>query len=370
MTISISKTSLLLKLQQLSKIIPSKSSTPVLCNYLFEAKDGRLFITAANEEGRIMTSLECICDDDFSICVPTSIVEGLKSLPEQPLNIYVDPENKAILIKYHGGKFEIVGYDPKLYPVKRKIEILDEINTTAKELGSGISKVVNFSAEDDLRPIMTSVLIETSPGYITFVASDGHGLGFLKKENKLCRSNLSVVISRQTASILKNIIPLSEDELNIKVGGDWSTIVFADYEISFRNVEGRYPNWKVVVPKSNDKLLCVDTKQLLGAIKRTSVFSNKATCLIILKMVYGKLTVSAQDFDFSTFAEEILDVEFDSNQFTIGVKGPLLQAMLSCIDNERSILSFSDPSRAILIVPEAQSVGEELTYLLMPMTIQ
>ena len=70
---------LLNKLQQLSRIIPSKSTTPIMCNYLFETKEGRLFITAANDEGRIMTSLECISDADVSICVPPSIIDGLKT---------------------------------------------------------------------------------------------------------------------------------------------------------------------------------------------------------------------------------------------------------------------------------------------------
>lgn len=51
MTISVSKNMLLAKLQQLSRIIPSKSTTPIVCNYLFEIKDGRLFITTANDEG-------------------------------------------------------------------------------------------------------------------------------------------------------------------------------------------------------------------------------------------------------------------------------------------------------------------------------
>ena len=60
MTISVSKNMLLAKLQQLSRIIPSKSTTPIVCNYLFEIKDGRLFITTANDEGRITASLECV----------------------------------------------------------------------------------------------------------------------------------------------------------------------------------------------------------------------------------------------------------------------------------------------------------------------
>jgi DNA polymerase-3 subunit beta len=70
MTISVSKNMLLAKLQQLSRIIPSKSTTPIVCNYLFEIKDGRLFITTANDEGRITASLECMRKIFQSVFLP------------------------------------------------------------------------------------------------------------------------------------------------------------------------------------------------------------------------------------------------------------------------------------------------------------
>ena len=141
----------------------------------------------------------------------------------------------------------------------------------------------------------------------------------------------------------ERLIPLSEEELTIKVGSDWSEISFEDYEISFRNVEGRYPNWRAVVPKSNNLELKTDTKLLLGAIKRTSVFSSKVSCLIKLSARYDKLVVSAQDLDYSTSAEETIPVEFGEREFIIGVKATLIQDMISCIDGDRSILLSALP---------------------------
>lgn len=369
MTISILKTALLNKLQQLSKIIPSKPSLPILGNYLFETKEGRLFITASNSEGRITTSLDCISDEDISICVPTSIVEGLKTLPEQPIVILINTENKEIQIKYAGGKFVFMGYDSVTYPDKQKLESTSNISMPACEFYNGIVKVVNLAAEDELRPVICTVFIEASPESITFVGTDGHGLGYISLKGS-CSEKISVTISRSIASILKGLIPASDENITIEIGADWSGIKFDYLDISFRNVEGRYPNWKVVVPKNNDKKLIVDTKQLIGAIKRTIVFSSKTTCLIILSMESGELTVSAHDLDFSTSAEEKLSVDFDGKKFAIGVKGSLIQEMLTYIDDDRTVLTFSIPEKAILIMPEKQLEGRELTYLLMPMTIQ
>ena len=79
---------------------------------------------------------------------------------------------------------------------------------------------------------------------------------------------------------------------------------------------------------------------------------------------YDKLVVSAQDLDYSTSAEETIPVEFGEREFIIGVKATLIQDMISCIDGDRSILSFGTPSTAILIAPEKQAEGEELTLSL------
>lgn len=370
MTITISKSLLLSKMQLVSKIIPSKSTTPALCNFLFETKEGRLFITGANDEGRIRTSVECLFDEELTLCVPTSIVEGLKTLPEQPINVHINPDNLSILVRYQGGKFEVAGYSTNTYPQKKEITTLETISITAEELYSGISKVINFASESDLRPILDSVLLEAKQGCIFFVATDGNGLGVMKKESPNFTYSISIVISRAIASIIKSIIPLSDDSLTFRVGKDWSEVLIPDCEISFRQQEGRYPNWRSVVPKENNLELLVNTEQLISAIKRTAVFTNKISGLISMKIEPEQLILSAQDLDFSTSAEEKMPATFNKDKFHIGFKGSRIQEMLACIDTERSRFTFSDPSKAILITPEIQSENEELTYLLMPITIQ
>lgn len=72
-------------------------------------------------------------------------------------------------------------------------------------------------------------------------------------------------------------------------------------------------------PKANKLELLVDTGQLIGAIKRTSVFSNKASCLIVLRIIRDKLTVFAQDIDFSTSAEETLEITTMNTTMNISI---------------------------------------------------
>lgn len=142
-----------------------------------------------------MTSLDCISDEDVSVCVPTSIVEGLKTLPERPIVIFINTENKEIQIKYAGGKFIFMGYDSVTYPDKQKLESTGNISMPAYEFYNGISKVVNFAADDELRPVICTVLIEASPESVTFVGTDGHGLGFVSQKGLCTKKTQSSLVA-------------------------------------------------------------------------------------------------------------------------------------------------------------------------------
>lgn len=367
MTITVSKSELLQKLQAVARLIPQKPSIPIIGYFLFEAKNGQLIITGMNDEGRATTEIDCKIEGDVSICVSTTIMDGLKNIPEQPIMIDID-ESMNIHVRYQGGRFDLVGLAPTTYPQRIAIDPIGEINMEAHDFYDGLSKVINLAATGDLRPIISSVFVEANPDAIHFVATDGHGMGFLKYPTT--GERISVVISRSISSFLKNILPNRNGEIEIRIGTERTEIQSGDLFLSFRHIEGKYPNWRSVIPAGNTLVMTADTKQLIGAIKRTLVFSDKASSLLVLNIKNKKLTVKAQDVYWSTSAEESVDIEFNGDNFDIGLNGALTLEIMSNIDSDRVMFSFSDPSKAVLVKPESKdNKGRELTYLIMPMTI-
>ena len=136
-----------------------------------------------------------------------------------------------------------------------------------------------------------------------------------------------------------------------------------------RLIEGRYPNYNSVIPQNNPYKVTVDRLQLMGALKRVSIFSSQASSLIKLHMEKNLIMVSAQDIDFSTSAEETLACQYAGNTMSIGFNSTFLIDILGNISSEEVVIELADPSRAGVITPMEQEENEELLMLLMPMML-
>lgn len=339
-------------------------------NILLDIQDGTVKISAADYQGRINTSIEgVLTDNNISVCIePKLLIEALKILPEQPLTITID-DKLSITAKYKGGKFEIVGQSPGEFPKEKDITGATKISLPSKVLLSGIEKTIFCASTDDLRPIMTSVYMDITEGKISFVASDGHKLALLELQDRSMSEKISFALPLKIATILKGLIKPSDELINIFINGNSARFEYGSESIVATLLEGRYPNYRSVIPQNNDKVLSIGTSDLKGAIKRVSVFANQSSSLVQMELLNGHIKLSAQDIDFSVAAEETVTCEYGDNLIAIGFKGHFLTELISAIPTSNLQMSFSDPSRATLITPVDDKSEDKLTYLLMPMML-
>jgi len=339
-------------------------------NILLDIQDGKVNISATDTQGRINTSIEGILStNNVSICVePKLLIEALKTLPEQPISITID-DKFSITVKYKGGKFELVGISPKEFPKEKDITNATKISIPAKVLLNGIEKTIFCASTDELRPIMTSVYLDIAEGQINFVASDGHKLALLELHDESMTEEIRFALPLKIATILKGLIKPSDELMNIFINSNSVRFEYGSESIVATLLEGRYPNYRSVIPQSNDKVLSIGRSELNGAIKRVSVFANQASSLVKLELSNDIIKLSAQDIDFSTAADETVACEYSNKQIAIGFKGHLLTELISAIPTSNLQMSFSDPSRATLITPVDDKSEDKLVYLLMPMML-
>lgn len=369
-TINISKSELLSRLVSVSKIISSKPATPIMENILLDIQDGRVKISAADYLGRMNTSIEGILtDNNISYCIePKLIIEALKTLPEQPITITIG-EGYGIVVKYKGGKFEMTGKPADEFPKDKDTSKAIKLSIPAKVLLSGIEKTCFCSANDELRPVMNGVYFDISAGLINFVASDGHKLALAEYTDESINETINFILPQKIATILKNAISPSDELVDIFIDNRFVRFEYNSESIEATLIEGKYPNYRSVIPPNNDKFLSIGVPELKGALKRVSVFSNQASSLVKLEVTTDQIKLSAQDIDFSTAAEEIVACEYNNDPLAIGFKGHFLSELIAAIPTSDLQMSFSDPSRASLITPVDDKSTDKLTYLLMPMML-
>ena len=137
-----------------------------------------------------------------------------------------------------------------------------------------------------------------------------------------------------------------------------------------RLIDGKYPNYEAVIPKTNPNKLTIDRALFLGSIRRVSIFANKTTHQVRLHINGSQLTISSEDLDFANEAKENMTCDYDGEEMTIGFNSRFLIEMLQNMDTEHVILEMSAPNRAGILLPgEASEHGEDVLMLVMPVML-
>ncbi|GAB1451863.1 DNA polymerase III subunit beta [Draconibacterium sp.] len=370
----VSSTELLSHLSALSRVISSKSTMPILDNFLFQLSESALTITASDLESTLITSLELDnIEGEGSIAVPARLfIDTLKEFPEQPLTFQIDGGSYTVEIFSDNGKYSITGQNAEDFPELPKLneESTSTINVSHVALRKGIDKTLFATADDELRPVMNGIFIELTPDYMSFVASDAHKLVRYRRTDAKADFESSFILPKKPAGLLKNLLPREEFDVKIEFDEKNAHFTLSSYKLICRLVEGNYPSYNSVIPTKNPNVMSIDRLMFFNTVKRVSVFSNQASNLIKLNINDNQLVVSAQDIDFSISAVERLACEYEGDAMEIGFKSTFLQEILTNISAGDVQVQMSDPTRAGLLLPaDSADDSEDMLMLLMPMMI-
>ncbi len=368
----ISSAELSAHLQTISRVLNTKNTLPILDCFLFDVHGDELAVTVSDGETVMTTSVALIeKDGDGRIAIAARTLLGaLREGADQPLTFNVDETTLAVRVEYQNGEYSLMGQNADMFP---KMADMGEGATTveidAAVLLSGISRTFFAIADDELRPVMNGICFDITTENITMVASDGHKLVRNRTSAAHGSGNATFILPKKPAGLLKNILGKDGGTVSL-VFDDRNAMIEADgYKLRCRLIEGRYPNYNSVIPQNNPYRVTVDRPTLIGALRRVSIFSSQASSLIKLVLEQNKLTLSAQDIDFSTSAKEAISCQYDGADLKIGFKATFFIDMLTNIASEDIIIELADPSRAGVIVPTNQEEDEDLLMLLMPMML-
>jgi len=372
MKFDVSSSTLLARLQSISKVIASKSTLPILDNFLFQLKDSKLTITASDTETRLITSIDVINVEGEGLFAVSAkiLLEPLKKLPEQPLSFSINDDNLEIFIFFENGKYNFIGQKGETYPQHKPLS--DTTVTLPMEsqiLFNGVNRTLFATADDELRPVMNGIYFDIQTDSLTFAASDGHKLVRLRNKAVQSEGRASFILPKKPANLLKSLLAKNTETVKIQFDDNNAHITTDNFQMICRLIEGRYPNYNSVIPLDNPNKLTIDRSSLLYALERVIVFSNAASSLVKLQLSNDLIVITAQDIDFSTSAEEKINCQYSGMDMSIGFKGTFLIEILTNIDSSEVVLSLADPSRSGVVTPLKEEDNEELLMLLMPMVL-
>ncbi len=371
MNFIVSTTTLLKHLKAISGVLNSSNTLPILDNFLFEIKPNQLVIHASDMETTITTSLKVESKDAGTIAIPARpLMDTLSNFPEQPLTFSVDTKVFGIKIITDNGEYKLTGHNGDEFPRVPKIEGASTITLKTDIIAAAINKTIFATGNDDLRPVMCGVFCQFSETDSLFVATDAHKLVRYRRTDAKATSPASFILPKKPLNMLKTLLAGLDDVVNVEYNKTNASFSFGNIAIVCRLIDGKYPNYDAVIPKQNPNKLTVDRAAFMGALKRVSIYSNKATHQIRLKIAGSQLNISAEDIDFANEAHERLLCTYIGEDMEIGFNSKFLLDMVNNLDGDEIQIELSAPNRAGIITPiKKDNPAEDILMLVMPVML-
>lgn len=371
MNFVVSASSLLKHLKSIGGVLNTNNTIPILDCFLFELGKGELTLSASDMETTITTSLKVESSENGSIAIPAkTLLEALSNLPEQPVSFIIDKTKHSIKLKTETGDYNISGQNGEEYPKLAKLDSQSSIIIKSDVLGNAINKTIFATGNDDLRPVMSGVFCQFNETNSIFVATDAHKLVRYTRNDAKAGTAASFIMPKKPLNVLKGLLSGVDDAVKVEFNKTNALFSFGNINLVCRLIDGKYPNYEAVIPKQNPNKLTIDRSAFLGALKRVSVFSNKATHQIRIKVTGSQLRVSAEDLDFANEGHETLTCTYVGEDMEIGFNSRFLVEMVSNLESDEIILEMSAPNRAGIILPNNKSnPSEDVLMLVMPVML-
>ena len=359
------------EIQVLGGIINSSNTLPILDNFLFEINNNKLVLSSSDLESTMTSQIEIESTSTDKIAISAKLLTDiLKTFSEQPLT-FIKTDNNTIEISASNGKYSLAYLNGDEFP--KQVEILDAHETVinGSDLGNAINSTIFASGTDDLRPVMSGVFFQFNSESLKFVATDAHKLVKFETTEYTAIEVSEFIMPKKPLQILKGILQTVDSDLTIQHNDSNAKFIFDKSSITCRLIDGKFPNYEAVIPKYNPNVLTIYRQLFLNSARRVSIFSNKTTNQVRLKLAGSLLNISAEDFDFSNKADENLECQYSGDDIQIGFNSKFLIEMLNNLDSDMITLSMSHPNRAGIIRPliESGESKESITMLVMPVML-
>jgi DNA polymerase III subunit beta len=361
---------LLKQLSNINGVITTNPVVPILENFLFELDKGGLTVTASDLQTSMITELQVESKEKGSIAVPARILlDTLKNLPEQPVTFSIDESTYSIEIISDNGRYKLSGENATDFPKVPSVSNDFTAEISSEVLSRAINNTIFATSNDELRPAMTGVYVNLGDKNTTFVATDGHRLVRYRRTDVKSDNGNAIIIPRKALNLLKATLPTENTEVSVNFNMSNAFFKFGNIRMICRLIDERFPDYENVIPSGNNIKMTISRADLLGALKRISIYANKTTHQVRLKITGSELQISAEDLDFSNEANERLSCEHENEDIEIGFNAKFLVEMLSNMDSEQIRLTMSAPNKAGVILPAEKDKSEDILMLVMPVML-
>ena len=373
MEITVSRQDLVKELTATQSVVERKTTIPILSNFLIEAEDDRLNITATDLDQAIRTSTEAKVKKPGACTIPArKLYDYVKLLPEGDISIKL-LENHWVQIRSGRSNTKMVGMARANYPQVPEFPTVAATSISSLALKTLINRTIFAISNEESRYTLNGALLVIKSESLAMVATDGHRLSYVEKPNEVLEGisgEKRVLIPRKALQELQQLLSVSDAE-KVEFADDEHTLFFrvGHSTLSTRKLSGQFPNFEAVMPRDNTKFAVVRSSELSAAIQRVAQFADERSGAIRLRLESNELKISSNSAE-SGESEDTIDTPYSSDPIAMGFNSGYILDFLKALGNEGEVrLEFKDSQSAGQMRPEDPDAEYKYRYVLMPMRI-
>ncbi len=369
MKISITRENLLKVLQTVGGVVEKRQTMPILGNLLFQVSNQTLIVTASDLEieTRAQTQLESSDTEQFSITLPAlKLINIVRSLPDG-LTINMDFGQDRCNLTAGRSKFKLSTLDAEGFPTLDLSQTDISFELPQKRLKQLMQHSSFAMASQDVRFYLNGMLFDISNNQFRVVATDGHRLSTCFTEVELENVTATqAILPRKGVLELAKLVQDSDDALEFSLAKNYLMVRVDTTLFTCKLVDGRFPDYRRVIPENNDQFVQTDRELLKSLLQRASILSNDKYKGIRVTLGNNLLAVNATNSEKDESHEDMA-IDYAGAEMEIGFNVGYILDVLNTMADDCVTLKFKDANSSCLI--SAESDGCSCQHVIMPMRL-
>jgi DNA polymerase III subunit beta len=378
MELVVRKTDLLRELQLFQGIVERKNTIPILANVLIEADGEHVRLLATDLEVGLRSKCAASVTKSGSLTLPAKkLYEIIKALPDTDVRIEEDK---------NGVKVAADRFDSRMQTLPREDfpSLPDGTGVYSAQLARDVLKHMVSKTQfaitgEDTRYFLNGALFILRPDSMSLVSTDGHRLALITvprekvktkiKADKVDKSEdeIRVILPRKTLLELGRLLSEGEGDIQYERGENHLFFEIGGRLLISRMIDGQFPAFERVIPKTNDKRVEFDRDRLTNAVKRVALLSNERSRAVKFTIDKGKVEIASSSPEFGE-AKEVLMVDYAEAPVTICFNAQYVLDFLNVVETDSVGLEFKDEMSQAVMKPVGAD-GYDYTYVIMPMRV-
>jgi DNA polymerase-3 subunit beta len=357
-----------------SKAVSPRSTLPVLANILIASDEGRLRLSATNLEMGITCWIPARIEEEGSTTVPARTFGDLVStLPSDQVMLKLDTQTQTLNVRGGTSTNDIKCIDAQEFPPLPVPDLDGAVQINVGDFREMIHQVVFAASSDEARPVLMGVLVQVDKDKLTMAAADGFRLSVRKAVlSTPSPAPVSAIVPSQALKELARVATDGEEPIYMVLPKGRGQVVFRvkDVEVVSQLIDGTFPDYQQIIPRSYKSRTLVSTSSLLKACKQAEIFAREGSNVARFNIKSAQSDMQPSEVEISATSEEtgknetIVEATVDGGGLLIAFNVKFLREALEVIRTPNVALETSAPNAPGVVKP----VGDDqFLHVIMPM---